>query len=113
MTLRRSAKSILPCSRFHRFKESRMGIAISIFGSFATQLQLLARWLGASASEAAHPGTRLPRAPLNGSPRPLRVVRIMESGCTAHSAGRMRMSGRMADVCAELDRMAAQEAARR
>jgi len=41
--------------------------------------------------------------------RPLRVVRIMESGQPATQVGRMFISGRMADVCAELDRLAARE----
>ena len=43
--------------------------------------------------------------------RHIRVVRILESSQAAASAGRMVISGRMADVCAELDRMAALEAA--
>jgi hypothetical protein len=43
--------------------------------------------------------------------RPLRVVRIVEPARTAVDAGRMRISGRMADVCAEIDRLAALEAA--
>ena len=38
----------------------------------------------------------------------LRVLRVSEPGAPAGCAGRMRMSGRFADVCAELDRMAAQ-----
>ena len=42
--------------------------------------------------------------------RALRVVRIAEQGDSAHSAGRMVISGRMADVCAELDRLVALEA---
>ena len=42
---------------------------------------------------------------------PLRVVRLSESGERLGSAGRMVISGRMADVCAELDRLAAREAA--
>ena len=45
--------------------------------------------------------------------RPLRVVRVMyATGSSASSAcaGRMVISGRMADVCAELDRLAALEA---
>jgi hypothetical protein len=45
------------------------------------------------------------------SPRPLRVVRVMEAGQTRSQVGRMVISGRMADVCAELDRLAACEAA--
>ena len=43
--------------------------------------------------------------------KPLRVVRVVESGQTRSSVGRMVISGRMADVCAELDRLAACEAA--
>jgi len=43
--------------------------------------------------------------------RPLRVVRIMEAGQAPSQVGRMVISGRMADVCAELDRLAACEAA--
>jgi hypothetical protein len=42
--------------------------------------------------------------------RALRVVRFAEQGDSAHSAGRMVISGRMADVCAELDRLVALEA---
>jgi hypothetical protein len=44
--------------------------------------------------------------------RPLRVVRVVEAGQTPMQVGRMVISGRMADVCAELDRLAACEAAR-
>lgn len=39
--------------------------------------------------------------------RPLRVVRILEAGQSPAQVGRMVISGRMADVCAELDRLAA------
>ncbi len=42
--------------------------------------------------------------------RPLRVVRILETGQPSTQVGRMVISGRMADVCAELDRLAACEA---
>jgi hypothetical protein len=42
--------------------------------------------------------------------RPLRMVRVMEAGQTSAQTGRMVISGRMADVCAELDRLAAHEA---
>jgi hypothetical protein len=41
--------------------------------------------------------------------RPLRVVRVLEAGQTSTQVGRMVISGRMADVCAELDRLAAFE----
>lgn len=39
--------------------------------------------------------------------RPLRIVRILEANQTPSQVGRMTISGRMADVCAELDRLAA------
>lgn len=41
--------------------------------------------------------------------RTLRVVRVIESGDPRAHVGRMMISGRMADVCAELDRLAACE----
>ena len=44
--------------------------------------------------------------------RPLRVVRVVDAGHVPCNAGRMVISGRMADVCAELDRLAACEATR-
>lgn len=43
--------------------------------------------------------------------KPLRVVRVVDAGQAHSSVGRMVISGRMADVCAELDRLAAREAA--
>lgn len=43
--------------------------------------------------------------------RPLRIVRVLEAGQGPAYVGRMVISGRMADVCAELDRLAAREAA--
>lgn len=43
--------------------------------------------------------------------RPLRIVRVLEAGQAPANVGRMVISGRMADVCAELDRLVAREAA--
>jgi hypothetical protein len=43
--------------------------------------------------------------------KPLRVVRVLEAGQAQSCVGRMVISGRMADVCAELDRLVAREAA--
>ncbi len=43
----------------------------------------------------------------------LRVLRVHECGQNALVAGRMVISGRMADVCAELDRLVALEARNR
>ena len=47
------------------------------------------------------------------APRRLKVVREFEPGVSPSCAGRMVISGRMADVCAELDRMAQREASAR
>jgi hypothetical protein len=43
--------------------------------------------------------------------RRLRVLRVVDAGHAPSTAGRMVISGRMADVCAELDRLAALEGA--
>lgn len=48
--------------------------------------------------------------PTRVSSRPLRVIRIPDSDESAsNNVGRMFISGRMADVCAELDRLVANE----
>ena len=55
-----------------------------------------------------------PSSPFHANPtnaRPLRIVRLMEVGQPPANVGRMVISGRMADVCAELDRLVAREAA--
>ena len=44
-------------------------------------------------------------------PAPLRVVRVCDSHSPSGEMGRLVISGRMADVCAELDRLVAREAA--
>ncbi|TAF87680.1 MAG: hypothetical protein EAZ54_00785 [Curvibacter sp.] len=51
------------------------------------------------------------KAPSRLQPTPLRIVRVVERGQSRSHVGRMVISGRMADVCAELDRLAACEAA--
>lgn len=53
------------------------------------------------ASRTGHAGSRLA-----GADRPLRVVRVVDQRLSCAGAGRMVISGRMADVCAELDRLA-------
>jgi hypothetical protein len=45
------------------------------------------------------------------SARRLRVLRVVDAGHAPSTAGRMVISGRMADVCAELERLAALETA--
>ena len=59
-------------------------------------------------TNASPPLTTATRTP--ASQRPLRVLRIVDSQGRS-SGGRMFISGRMADVCAELDRLAGKEAA--
>lgn len=57
----------------------------------------------------------LPRQALQASrpaAPPLRVTRIMDEQRPQASAGRMVISGRMADVCAELDRLVELESRR-
>lgn len=58
------------------------------------------------ACTARSSGTAAPTAPA----RPLRVVRVVDGKGQQHS-NRVVISGRMADVCAELDRLAALETA--
>jgi hypothetical protein len=50
-------------------------------------------------------------APKRAAPSRLRIVREFDSNVSPACAGRMVISGRMADVCAELERMAQREAA--
>ena len=54
-----------------------------------------------------------PATPAAAAARPLRVVHVLEASARPRGAGRMVISGRLADVCAELDRLAALEAAGR
>ncbi|OLP06400.1 hypothetical protein BLL52_2636 [Rhodoferax antarcticus ANT.BR] len=37
------------------------------------------------------------------------MLQVMDAGQSPVQSGRLRISGRMADVCAELDRLAARE----
>ena len=56
------------------------------------------------------PRSNVPARPCEKARQPLRVVRVVERAGAPAGAGRMFISGRMADVCAELDRLAALEA---
>lgn len=58
------------------------------------------------------PNSPWPMRPIE-APRPsaLRVVHVCDAQPVPGDAGRLRISGRMADVCAELDRLAEREAA--
>lgn len=111
-----------------------MGIALSALSAFQhvfTPLHQLVDWLlptsqpqaarnaAVRAAPAVHlvrPGAARPQGVSAAKPcarRPLRVVRVLDPGKprSSHAGPRMVISGRMADVCAELDRLAAAEAA--
>ena len=47
--------------------------------------------------------------PARAAIRPLRIVRVLDHDSSPANVGRMVISGRMADVCAELDRLVARE----
>ena len=112
-----------------------MGIALFNFNLLLAPLQKLAGWLAGWSQLKARParcemrdagGDRLhadaartqvargrPRPRLTGaSGRPLRVLRVVDAWQAPASAGRMVISGRMADVCAELERLAGIESRR-
>ncbi len=89
-----------------------MGIAISGFNELFAPLQGFVRWLAGGAPVQAHPAVQArPQAVHIALParKPLRVVRVVDAFHPPAGAGRMVISGRMADVCAELDRLAALE----
>jgi hypothetical protein len=104
-----------------------MGLSmITWAGAFGALRRLLAALLPVSATARRHSGvdlrTHMHQAPGSGhiawpaaqrrhDGRPLRVLRVVDAAHGPSTAGRMVISGRMADVCAELDRLAALEAA--
>lgn len=111
-----------------------MGITLLTATRLFAPLHGLINWLAPYAPQPARPGRSwgrkqqpnaiksiAPSAPsawatgrkhLYAAPhRPLRVVRVVDTQAPT-CAGRMVISGRMADVCAELDRLAACEALR-
>lgn len=101
-----------------------MGMAMSLAHNVFTPLAPLFNWLfaGTARTQARHatpdrPSGVASRRPAASAPllrgassnRPLRVVRVAEPGQPQRGSGRIVISGRMADVCAELDRLAALE----
>lgn len=58
----------------------------------------------------SEPGAAMPVAHAG---QRLRVLRVVDTACPPQSAGRMVISGRMADVCAELERMTQGESQRK
>jgi hypothetical protein len=65
-----------------------------------------------SGSAAAAAPLPTPRASREADARRLRVMRWVDQESASSCAGRMVMSGRFDDVCAELDRLVALESAR-
>lgn len=89
-----------------------MGIAML---SAARLVQVMPQWIeewGPRLAARLAGRRRHRRSPVMNaaSARPLRVLRVLEPQQPRAAAGRMVISGRMADVCAELDRLAAAEA---
>ncbi len=129
--MQQASSAILPVSNLHAFERFHMGIALLAFSGLFQGLSSLHR----ASPVAVKPqrskaylrpvwATRQPACgPLaaRNAPQPqsspavatpaLRVVRVTDSDQRVKGAGRMVISGRMADVCAELDRLAALEAA--
>lgn len=104
-----------------------MSIALSAFPGIWAPIQGFVQWLSGgsrpaarstavfatnSVATCAYPSRdqttiRSKSASPARQPTRLRVVRVMEAGQMPSQVGRMVISGRMADVCAELDRLAA------
>jgi hypothetical protein len=83
---------------------------LSLSNLFAALHDLLAWFAPRPAATVSRPAAATVRHPMLSEAKPLRVVRVLEPSASRAVAGRMVISGRMADVCAELDRLAAQEA---
>jgi hypothetical protein len=108
-----------------------MNLSLFAQSGIVRSLQTLMRWLATNSATTdqrvvlpAQDGRQIAPEPITNSSivaengalsgsmkRPLRVVRVVEAGQSRSSVGRIVISGRMADVCAELDRLAACEAA--
>lgn len=75
-------------------------------------LQALLAWFAPRPAPVRRLPARIPAQPPvhAAAAKPLRVVRVVEPAAPRAVAGRMVISGRLADVCAELDRLAALEA---
>lgn len=108
-----------------------MGIAMLTLSGLFQGFSALQRLTTSASATAPRPAQRTVRAlrmvrpsgmraPINTRPvspvcavrpAPLRVLRVCDTQQSPGEVGRMVISGRMADVCAELDRLAEREAA--
>jgi hypothetical protein len=87
-----------------------MSTALFAMPRVLAPLQGLRRWLAPNAAIKPAPARKdqpLREAAGPSICKPLRIVRILEADQAPTHVGRMIISGRMADVCAELDRLAA------
>ncbi|MFZ4479445.1 MAG: hypothetical protein ACOYNZ_06080 [Rhodoferax sp.] len=87
-----------------------MSTALFALSDIHAPLQRLWAWFRPkTAVRPAHARKDLPlrEASRLSAQKPLRIVRILELDQAPTQVGRMIISGRMADVCAELDRLAA------
>jgi hypothetical protein len=88
-------------------------MATAFFLPLSHLLQALAAFFAPPRAVAVPCAVSRPAARRMAQPapaKPLRVVRVLEPSAPRAIAGRMVISGRLADVCAELDRLAALEA---
>lgn len=90
-----------------------MNLALLFHSVLPSHIQSLKRWWTSHTPARALPVAHVVHGPHaeRVAQRPLRILTVHEAGQPQFSVGRMVISGRMADVCAELDRLAAQEAA--
>ncbi len=130
--MQQAFSAILPVSNLHAFERFHMGIALLAlsglfqgFSNFNRAAPLVAKPQRSNAYLRPVWATRRPACTPSGlkstpstpcvrtaaTTPALRVLRVTESDQRVKGAGRMVISGRMADVCAELDRLAAIEAA--
>jgi len=82
---------------------------IALFGAYRLLSPLNSAVRGFMPAQAMQNASATASVASFATPIPLRVARVMEAQQNRQSAGRMVISGRMADVCAELDRLAALE----
>jgi hypothetical protein len=102
-----STGMITPLKALWRWLVATPGVAQTP-GGRTQQLQTSAHCGSTLRNHVLRGGSHVPTPPVLR--RPLRMVRVMEAGQAPWQVGRMVISGRMADVCAELDRLAAHEA---
>lgn len=94
------------CNGFQKF----MNAAIHFENEFSTERQTTFKTAPTLKQVKSLKATTVRAGAFPAQQRALRVLRVAEHGETSTCAGRMVISGRMADVCAELDRLVALEA---